>query len=87
MSFCLPTYLSTYHLSTYLFIYNFCITLQHKFPMILLLHMDVTWWWCWWQWWCSVVVFFLCVEVWRRGGRGGRGEEVVLVLAVMILCL
>ena len=32
-------------------------------------------------------VFFLCVEVWRRGGRGGRGEEVVLVLAVMILCL
>ena len=84
MSFCLPTYLSTYHLSTYLFIYNFCITLQHKFPMILLLHMDVTWWWCWWQWWCSVVVFFFCVEVWRRGGRG---EEVVLVLAVMILCL
>ena len=34
-----------------------------------------------------MVFFFLCVEVWRRGGRGGRGEEVVLVLAVMILCL
>ena len=88
MSFCLPTYLSTYHLSTYLFIYNFCITLQHKFPMILLLHMDVTWWWCWWQWWCSVVVFFfVCggVEAWRKrrkrwgGSVGVGGDDFVFV--------
>ena len=83
MSVCLSIYLPTY-LSTYLLIYTFCITLQRKFPMILLLHMDVTWWWCWWQWWCSVVVFF-CVEVWRKrrkrwgGSVGVGGDDFVFV--------
>ena len=86
MSVCLSIYLPIYlpvYLSTYIyFLYNFTAQISHDFTFAHGRHVVVVL--------VAVVVQcrgVFCVEVWRRGGRGGRGEEVVLVLAVMILCL